>query len=266
MNYFRLSVIALFQLILTVSTPLVFSNESAPREALTSNFFSAPLEVSNFEVQGEATAETLEWCSNLVTQTFALLPAEHVTSVHHLILDFDPEARRGLGGDNTIILRCVGMDEKELIGVLVHEVGHVVDTGLLETDTTGTATTYLDRGQIVFDTDPSVPFYSFNWIDSENWLGEKADFVSGYARSNPYEEFAESYAMYVLNGQLFKEYADENPTLRGKYDYLKDVVFSGFEYELPKTTTKGAFERVYDITRLDYDLESLLALRESNDS
>lgn len=265
MNYFRLSIIALFQLILIFSTPLFLGNEAAPREALTSIFFSAPLEVSNLEVQGEATAETLEWCSNLIAQTFAILPAEHTAAIHHLILDFNPEARRGLGGDNTVIIRCVNMDEQELMAVLIHEVGHVVDTGLLKTDT-GAASAYLDRGQTVFDTDLSIPLYSFNWVNSENWVGAKSDFVSGYARSNPFEEFAESYAMYVLNGQLFKEYAALNSNLSAKYDYLKDVVFGGFEYNLPKTTQKGASTRVYDITRLDYDLESLLTLRESNDS
>jgi hypothetical protein len=200
-----------------------------------------------------------------VAQTLATLPAEHASAVHNLTLTFDPDARRGLGGDNTVVLRCVNMTAQELVAVLIHEIGHTVDTGLIETES-GEATLFLDRGTPVYDTDPSLEFYSASWIDEETWYGSKWNFVSGYARSNPYEEFAESYVLYVLNGQLFRKYATEKPVLAEKYDYLKEVVFEGLEYDLPQTTSKGATTRVYDVTRLDFDLESFLALRGQEDS
>ncbi len=260
---FHLLTLALFQLILTVSTPLA-QGGSATREALTSNYFSAPLEVTNLKVQGDADADTLEWCSNVITQTFALLPAEHTAAVEDLTLTFDPEARRGLGGDNRVVIRCVDMTEEELTAVLIHEVGHVVDTGLLEDDE-GAATEFLDRGQIVYAADLSLPFYELSWQNADDWDGSTWDFVSGYARSNPYEEFAESYVMYVLHGELFRVYAETNDQLAEKYDYFKEL-FDGFEYDVPEITSKGAYVRVYDVTRLDFDLESFLVLRGLGDS
>jgi len=218
-------------------------------------------------VAGTYDAETLEWCTELITDVLTILPEEHANAIHDLTLSFDSSARRGLGGDNTVILRCVDMNPEELVAVLVHELGHVVDTGLLDPFGPGEKTAFLDRGQPVLDTDPSFQYYSASWADSEKRTGSKWEFVSGYARTNPFEDFAEAYAAYVLHGPLFRFYAEENEVLAEKYNYLKMTVFNGIEFDFAsETTSKGTYERVYDMTRLDFDLESFLALRGLEDS
>ncbi len=218
-----------------------------------------------------ATTETMEWCESLVDQAFAVLPKEHVDAIHNLTLSDDSTMRRGLAGGNTMILRCVNTNEKELVAVLAHELGHIVDTGLLQAPTTDYRTSFVERGKIVYSSDPSVPMYSVSWEDSRSFTDDARarDFISGYAMSNPYEEFAETYAMYVLHGPLFRFYAAHNRTLAEKYEYMKEVVFEGVEFNfapeaLPKI--REVNRRTYDVTRLDYSLESFLTLRETGDS
>ncbi len=266
---FRLLSLALSQLILlSASVPFSGTISASSREALTSNFQSAPVDSTElYQVAGTADAETLEWCTEFVTDVFTILPENHTAAATNLILSFDSEARRGLGGDHTIILRCVNTTPEELVAVLIHELGHVVDTGLITSTDEGEISPFVDRGRVVLDSDPSVQFYTASWADSESLTGSKWDFVSGYSRTNPFEDFAEAYTAYVLHGPLFRDYAELNEVLAEKYNYLKTTVFDGVEFDFAlETTSKGVYERVYDMTRLNFDLESFLALRGSKDS
>lgn len=68
----------------------------------------------------------------------------------------------------------------------------------------------------------------------------KAKFVSDYALSwenpnNPghysiVEAFAESFAMYVLQGKLYRKLATIDPSYQLQYNWLKQNVFDGIEY------------------------------------
>mgnify|MGYP001608498756 CR=1 FL=1 len=215
----------------------------------------------------------LSWCENAVARTLSVLPKEHIQAIHSLTLSFDPTMRRGLAGGNTLIIRCVDISEKELAAVLVHEVGHVVDTGLLHASSSDKKTSFADRGQTVYSTDPSVRLYAVSWEDNRSFTGQNIDAVSGYSLSNPYEEFAETYAMYVLHGRLFRAYAGNNLKLDQKYRFMKNEVFDGNEYDLGPPPRRGKREalpestevnrrahRAYDVTRMDFNLESFWAL------
>jgi len=123
----------------------------------------------------------------------------------------------------------------------------------------------------VYSSDPSSFLYSVSWEDNSSLKSDLSnpDFISGYAMTSPYEEFAETYAAYVLHGPLFRFYAAHNSTLAKKYEYFKEVVFDGVEFDFASEDLPGIREaksRTYDITRLDYDLELFLALRESVNS
>ncbi len=207
----------------------------------------------------------ITWCEDTVSRTLAILPKEHVQAIHKLTLSFDPTMRRGLAGGNTLIIRCVNISEKELVAVLVHEVGHVIDTGLLHASSSDQKTSFADRGQTVYSTDPSVRLYSVSWEDNRSFTGSNHDVVSGYSLSNPYEEFAETYALYVLHGRLFKFYAGNNTALDEKYRFMKTTVFDGKVYDLGREKPPEANEvnrrayRAYDVTRMDFKLESFWA-------
>ena len=75
--------------------------------------------------------------------------------------------------------------------------------------------------------------------------------------------------MYVLHGPLFRFYAAHVPALKKKYEFMREVVFEGAEYDFASGKLPPilqVMDRPYDATRLDYNPESFLALRESPDS
>lgn len=162
-----------------------------------------------------------------------------------------------------MIIRCVDVDEEELTAVAVHEMGHIVDTGHLNGSASDEKTSFDDRGKAVYDSDPSVLHYGVSWTDNSSFTSDTTGFVSGYAMTNPYEDFAETYAAYVLHGDLFRFYTHFDTDLKKKYEFMRDTVFEGVEFDfgsedLPKISEVE--ERVYDITRVDYTLESFWSL------
>jgi hypothetical protein len=230
-------------------------------------YASAPQKLSlPYHTSGTVDATILAHCEDVIARTFSVLPKAHVDAVEYLTLSFDPTLRRGLAGGHTMILRCVNISDEELVAVTVHELGHIVDTGYLQGSIDGEKTTFDDRGKLVYSDDPSFQFYSISWEDSRSFTGSSTDVISGYSQELVFEEFAESYAAYILHGNLFHFYGARNEALNAKYQFLKDEVFEGKEYDLPEKLPRilESEQRDYDITRRDFDLELFWSLSEAN--
>ncbi len=80
---------------------------------------------------------------------------------------------------------------------------------------------------------------------NKNFTGREGEFfVSAYAKGwqqdeklgfyTAYEDFAESFGMYVLAGNVFRCKAQQHPVLMQKYNWLKQNVFNGVEYNYEK--------------------------------
>lgn len=84
------------------------------------------------------------------------------------------------------------------------------------------------------------------------------DFVSGYALSNKYEDFAESFSFYVFHNDTFQERASKNTSLRKKYDFFKTYVFD--QEEFIGTSFGDAVLKSYnwDTTRIPVDIKKYL--------
>jgi hypothetical protein len=212
---------------------------------------------TDYDPGSKSSPSSLKHCKSLVYRTLRSLPKEPVKRLKNLTLYFKDEGRRGLGGGGTVILRCQNMEDEELVGVLVHEMGHIMDTGVMNGTQKSGYSGYMDGGNPVYKDDSSVDFYSLSFSD-ELTLKEEAsdlDFVSGYAMSDPFEDFAESYAYYILHGDEFRVMAKDNEVLQEKYDYLKTRVFNGKEYYNGDVEAVRTYERQYDVTVLPYDLD-----------
>ncbi len=94
-----------------------------------------------------------------------------------------------------------------LLDTLIHEIGHNVHYNIRRSN---------------FDLD--VQWAELHRQSEDMFLRDGAGFVSNYARTNKFEDFAESYMVYVRvpNMLLFL-----NPD---KYEYMKTVIFEGYEY------------------------------------
>jgi hypothetical protein len=154
-----------------------------------------------------------------------------------LTVDMERLSPRGQMSNESVTMSGRIKSLSEMSKVLVHELGHMIDIYLLKRKWT--------------TPDPSKIYYAISWKESTVLRPgmTPAAFVSGYAATNQYEDFAETFTMYVFhNAELLKRAADSEP-LQKKYDFLRDHVFGGYfqgtEYEknpIPAT--------LWDVTKI----------------
>ncbi|MBD3270568.1 hypothetical protein GF376_03505 [Candidatus Peregrinibacteria bacterium] len=200
-------------------------------------------------------------CHSLVYQTLKKFPQNWVDQLDNLTLYYSNQGRRGLGGGNTIILRCKNVDNEELVAVLVHEMAHIVDTGVIDGTKEAGESNFRDGSKPVYNNDKSLYFYRISFIDDKTVKSEatELDFVSGYAMTDPFEDFAESFTYYIIHGDKFRKLIKKNEALEKKYYYLKNRIFNGKEfYEISDNSVLDLY-REYDTTALKYNLEYFLA-------
>ncbi|MFA6458170.1 MAG: hypothetical protein WCV72_02140 [Patescibacteria group bacterium] len=203
-------------------------------------------------------ATEVESCKSLVESTLAALPADLTSSLEEMKLIFAKRNPRGLANSRLIELRCGEISDDEVVAVLVHELGHIVDLGKLKGDSLAPSE-FVDGKIPVPANDPSVTFYQLSWRNEseKNYLADRKDFVSGYAMTDPFEDFSESFNFYVLHGADFRAVKNESSILTAKYDFLKNKVFAGIEFESKRATKPG--KRVWDATLVEFDRAEFFA-------
>jgi hypothetical protein len=217
---------------------------------------------TDYAPESKSSPSSLNHCKAIVYKTLESLPSQPVKKLKSLTLYFSNDGRRGLGGGSTIILRCQNVTDMELVGVLVHEMGHIQDTGVMIGTSGAGKSEFKDGDTPIYKDDSSLGFYRLSF-KSEKTLRSDAtdlDFVSGYAKSDAFEDFAESYAYYILHGDEFRTLAYTNSTLAAKYDYLKNTVFDGKEYFNGDDKNVEVLDRHYDVTVLPYDLDKFFTI------
>ena len=80
----------------------------------------------------------------------------------------------------------------------------------------------------VLRADVSRDFYAISWADTTiKRKGQTMNnFVSGYAMTNKYEDFAESLNMFVFHNKEFSLRASKNIILEQKYNFMAQKVFA----------------------------------------
>lgn len=141
---------------------------------------------------------------------------EKVTPISVIVDSERVQPRGQLAGNDLIIATSIEGDS-EKIKVFVHELGHVVDIHYLKPGVFG---------------DVSEDFYSISWDSYKvKKKGVKlADFVSGYALSNKYEDFAESFSFFIFHNAEFYERAKTNASVAKKYEFFAKKLFEESEF------------------------------------
>jgi hypothetical protein len=149
------------------------------------------------------------------------------------------------------------------VGVLVHELGHIMDTGVLKGNFWTGESEFHDGKNAIYNDDPSLDFYRISFQDEKklNKGVSGIDFVTGYAMTDPFEDFAETYNYYLLHGESFRELAKHNQSLAQKYDFMKEKVFAGKEFTFEDTLSFDSVNsRTYDSTIIGFNLQKFLAI------
>ncbi len=144
------------------------------------------------------------------------------------------------------------MSDEEFLGVMIHEFWHYFDI-------------YSFKRNNFWDT--SKKFYDISWQSvSVIKKGLRSqDFVSGYAMTNQYEDFAESYLYYILHNRDFLKKAQENIYLAQKYNFFQDYVFPQKQFYKQDFSMEKELKVYYwDITKLSVDVKKFLQYLQSD--
>ena len=240
--------------------PEVPKIERPPIDAqnLAAQFDARNLKITLLASETEIAADKVENCKSLIESTLTALPKDLTTSLDEMKLFFAKRSPRGLSNSHLIELQCSELSDDEIVSVLVHELGHIVDLGKLKGDALAPSGFADGKIKIPAD-DPSVEFYQLSWRNEyeKKYLAERQDFVSGYAMSDAFEDFAESFNFYILHGEDFRAIKTESPILTKKYEFLKNKIFEGVEFTSERKTKDT--KRVWDVTLIEFDRDEFFS-------
>jgi len=194
----------------------------------------------------------------LATAVFLALPSGCRDNIRTFSILYKDAKYRGLGGKTTIILDG-SVNDTEFIALLAHECGHVISGNLTGNVASGNSA-FWDGKQAFSQDAPVLSFFSASWENERTMKkGTKdADFISGYAKTDIFEDFAETFAAYVLQRPYLKERAKTSPAIAQKLAWLEQNLPLSEEV-IGKTTYAGTKKVPWDVTKLPY--ASLLSVR-----
>lgn len=194
----------------------------------------------------------------LATRVFAALPPSCADHIRTFSIMYKDAKYRGLGGKSTIIVDGTAPDE-EFAALLTHECGHVISGNLQGTPAAGESD-FRDGKDSFYRDGSVVGFFSISWENERTMKkGTKdADFVSGYASSDIFEDFAETFAAYVLQRPYLRQRAKTNAAIAQKLAWMEQNIPLS-EQALGTSTYAGGKSIPWDVTKLPY--ASLLTVR-----
>lgn len=135
--------------------------------------------------------------------------------------------------------------DEEFVSVLVHEFAHYFDIYSLSKSAFG---------------DVSQRFYDISWqsVTTLSSGQDVGDFVSGYAMTNQYEDFAETYLYYMLHNKDFLQKAKRSEILAKKYVFMKEYVFRTDIFIDADFSTESIKDYYWDITKIPFDVKKFL--------
>lgn len=187
----------------------------------------------------------------LLSSTLRALPEQCRASLRNLYVRYDRPQQRGLAGKGTIILSG-NVRSAELRALFIHEFGHITDLGCLRGSPQSGQSAFRDGPETIVRDDPSVNFYAISWLQEITRKPDSVpeDFVSGYAAKDAFEDFAETFAYFVLQPEAFRARTEGNDVLRQKWEWMAENVFKNHAPLASGKPWDGSLP--WDVTKLQY--------------
>ena len=198
----------------------------------------------------------------IANEALHMLPEKCRGTLVNFYVKYEKQQHRGLAGKSVMILDGTVKKDGEFRALFIHESGHNWDLGCFTGTQDAGKSSFSDGDEAIYKDDASVGFYQISWITSEAQRSDSRpeDFVSGYASYDIFEDFAESFAYFVLHNEEFAERAQTNKAIAKKYAWILNNVF---DRTVPQIATgKAPFEGKvpWDITKLAYAWHPELSL------
>lgn len=151
-----------------------------------------------------------------------------VDTIKKITIKDDETEKRWYATRDTIVLNIWPTNWlKEFQNLSSHELGHIFDLWVMQWNKSSKNRSFTEFNKIVFSTnDPSLLFYSISRT-SENIRKKdavKKEFCSGYWMTNPFEDFAECFNLYINNQSFFRFIATKNKNLAHKYNFIATLL------------------------------------------
>lgn len=151
-----------------------------------------------------------------------------VDTLTSIVVDNSVGNRRGYATWDAIILNLWSVQsKKEFLELVAHELWHIVDLWSLQWLLDHKHGAFTEFGKKVFSTDDlSLDYYALSWKSEKirKSTMSKKDFCSGYGMSDPFEDFAECFNLYLYHNTLFKTIAKGNGNLKKKYNFIATLL------------------------------------------
>jgi len=184
----------------------------------------------------------------LYAETFLAYDSIH-PKIHNLEVELYETLIDVRGKMKNKTIKMFGVEEiehDEFLSVFVHELSHYLDIYFFSQGSFG---------------DTSKKFYNISWESTtiaKPWQ-EKIDFVSGYALTNKYEDFAESLTYYIFHNNDFLKKAEASEILKEKYDFFGKYLFFDSQFIGTDFSPNQKIQSYYwDITKIPVNLEIFL--------
>lgn len=210
-------------------------------------FFPVYATQEGFIVESIGSGPTIEPRKILIRTILSSNVMEFSYSALRIVLDVNQKEPRWKMKGHLITLSPQVPKDAEFVKLLVHEVSHYVDIFYLTSDSS--------KWQ-----DPSESFYNISWQDKTTKKSSEtmASFVSWYAATNQYEDFAESLTFYIFHNDEFMERALKNDSLRQKYLFISNFVFTDGEFLDTNYGIGTIPSYLWDTTKLPISLKKYL--------
>lgn len=167
--------------------------------------------------------------------------------------------RGGADWHNITINTQIISSYEEFVEVLTHEMWHIVDLGMIQWMSLSKNIDYTEFGDVQFAADDwSIDFYALSWKDEykRHALSVSSDFCSGYGMSNPFEDFAECFNLYLNHNTIFRTWAANNDSLEKKYNLFAALFGNSYLFawskDLALLDVYDSSWRPWDTTRIKY--------------
>jgi hypothetical protein len=134
-----------------------------------------------------------------------------------------------------------------MVATTIHEVAHNIDDGVL-VGSGAEMSEFREFGDYLPANDPSLEYYRISW-EHDRLTKDNSFFCSHYGKTDPFEDFAECFTIYVINGAWFKEQGEGV----AKYNHIKRL-FGGREF-LAETAKWSSNE--YATTRAGFTISNI---------
>ncbi len=185
------------------------------------------------KIELQETTETLPYKNQVYTTTYfinnnQIIQKKIVDTVQKIEIKDDKNEKRWYATRDTIVLNIGPINDiKEFQNLSAHELGHIFDLWTIQGKVKTKSKLFTEFNRAVFSTDdPSILFYKIS-RESEKIrkkTATKKDFCSGYGMTNPFEDFAECFNLFINNQNFFKIIATKNKTLGKKYNFIATLL------------------------------------------